>query len=378
MKKRYRVTLTAAEREQLSRMRRRGRASARALVHAGILLKADEGEGGPGWNDARIAEALDCGTATVERVRKRFVEEGLEAAFRPRPTTRTYLRKLDGKGEARLIALACSDPPEGHARWSLRLLADRLVALGMVDAISHETVRRTLKKNELTPWLRKGWCIPPKQDAAFVAHMEDVLEVYHRPYDARRPVVCMDETPKQLIGEVRPPQPGRRGRASRYDVEYVRNGTANVFLAFEPLAGRRHVRVTDTRTRRDWARFMQELLDGPYAQAERVVLVMDQLNTHSIASFYEAFEPGEARRLAERLEIHDTPKHGSWLNMAEIELSALGRQCLDRRIPEKTRMEEQVHAWTKKRNSTRTRVNWRFTTQDARIRLRTLYPSIQP
>jgi len=229
----------------------------------------------------------------------------------------------------------------------------------------------------LKPWLRKGWCLPPKQDAEFVACMEDVLEVYHRPYDPKRPVVCMDETNKQLIGEVRPPQPHRPGRASHYDVEYVRNGTANVFLAFEPLAGKREVRVADTRKRRDWACFMQELLDGPYAQAERVVLVMDQLNTHSVASFYEAFEPREARRLAERLEIHYTPKHGSWLNMAEIELSALGRQCLDRRIPEKKMMEKQVRAWAKQRNTARTRVKWRFTTKDARIRLQKLYPSIE-
>jgi hypothetical protein len=230
----------------------------------------------------------------------------------------------------------------------------------------------------LKPWLRKGWCIPPKQDAEFVAHMEDVLEVYHRPYDAKRPVICMDETNKQLIGEVRPSQAGRRGRIPRYDVEYTRNGTANVFLAFEPLAGQRQVRVTDTRKRRDWAQFMKGLLDGPYARVSSVVLVMDQLNTHSVASFYEAFEPEEARRLSARLDIHYTPKHGSWLNMAEIELSALSRQCLDRRISEKKMMEKQVRAWTNQRNKTKTRVNWRFTTKNARIRLCKLYPSIEP
>lgn len=208
--------------------------------------------------------------------------------------------------------------------------------------------------------------------------MEDVLEVYHRPYDANRPVICMDETNKQLIAEVRPAQGCRHGRVACYDVEYTRHGTANVFLASEPLAGKRQVRVTDTRKRRDWAQFMKEVLDGPYARASSVVLVMDQLNTHSTASFYEAFSPDEARRLAAKLEIHYTPKHGSWLNMAEIELSALGRQCLDRRIPEKKMMEKQVRAWTNKRNKTGTRVNWRFTTKDARIRLRKLYPSIEP
>ncbi len=207
--------------------------------------------------------------------------------------------------------------------------------------------------------------------------MEDVLEVYHRPYDANRPVICMDETNKQLIAEVRPAQGCRRGHGARFDVEYTRHGTANVFLASEPLAGKRQVRVTDTRKRRDWAQFMKEVLDGPYARATSVVLVMDQLNTHSPASFYEAFSPAEARRLAAKLEIHYTPKHGSWLNMAEIELSALGRQCLDRRIPEKKMMEKQVRAWTNKRNKTGTRVNWRFTTKDARIRLTKLYPSIE-
>lgn len=205
--------------------------------------------------------------------------------------------------------------------------------------------------------------------------MEDVLDVYHRPYDANRPVICMDETNKQLIGEVRSGQGCRRGCGARYDVEYTRHGTANVFMACEPLAGKRQVQVTDTRKRRDWAQFMKEVLDGPYARAARVVLVMDQLNTHSVASFYAAFEPREARRLAERLEIHYTPKHGSWLNIAEIELSALSRQCLDRRIPEKKTLEKQVRTWTQKRNRTKTRVNWRFKTKDARIKLRKLYPS---
>ena len=206
--------------------------------------------------------------------------------------------------------------------------------------------------------------------------MEDVLDVYHRPYDAQRPVICMDETNKQLIGELRPPQSGRCGRVLRYDVEYVRNGTANVFLAFEPLAGKRQVRVTDTRKRCDWAQFMKALLDGPYARVSSVVLVMDQLNTHSTASFYEAFEPDEARRLAARLDIHYTPKHGSWLNMAEIELSALSTQCLDRRIPDQQTLQNEIAAWEKDRNNRQIRINWHFTTEDARIKLRRLYPNL--
>jgi DDE superfamily endonuclease len=208
--------------------------------------------------------------------------------------------------------------------------------------------------------------------------MEDVLDVYHRPVDAECPVVCLDEANKQLIGEVREPLRTQKGRAERYDSEYVRNGTANVFLAFEPLAGRREVRVTDTRKRQDWARFVRDLLVGRYAAAQRVVLVMDQLNTHTTGSLYETFAPEEARRLAEKLEIHYTPKHGSWLNMAEIELSALTRQCLDRRISDKKTMKKQVHAWAHRRNKAGAKVDWRFTTEDARIRLKKLYPSLKP
>jgi len=227
----------------------------------------------------------------------------------------------------------------------------------------------------LKPWLKKGWCIPPQQDAAFVACLEDVLAVYHRPLDGRRPVVCMDETNRQLIGEVRPPKSARPGRAARYDGEYVRRGTANLFLAFEPLAGWREVAVTERRTRTDWAEFMRALLDGRYRDAEQVVLVMDQLNTHGVASFYEAFAPAEARRLAERLEIHHTPKHGSWLNMAEIELSVLERQCLNRRIADAETLGRETAAWSRRRNEAGARIDWRLTTDQARIKLKKLYPS---
>jgi hypothetical protein len=220
------------------------------------------------------------------------------------------------------------------------------------------------------------WCIPPDADCAFVAAMEDVLDVYHRPRDPRRPVVCMDETSKQLIGEIRAPVPARPGVPARYDCEYVRNGTANVFVAFEPLAGWRHVAVTDARTRREWAWFIKGLVDGRYKDAERVVLIMDNLNTHAIPSLYEAFEPEEARRLRDRLEIHYTPKHGSWLNMAEIELSVLDRQCLDARIDDQPALVREVAAWEAPRNDAKAGARWQFTTADARVKLRRLYPSI--
>jgi hypothetical protein len=208
--------------------------------------------------------------------------------------------------------------------------------------------------------------------------MEDVLDVYARPYDPQRPLVCMDETPKQLVAESRLAVPAAPGRVARHDYEYVRNGVANVFLFYEPLAGRRQVKVTERRTRIEWAEGVRELVDHVHPQAEKIVLVMDQLNTHSPASLYEAFAPAEAKRIADKLEIHHTPKHGSWLNMAEIELAALGRQCLDRYIPEIEQLRHHVAAWETERNGRKAKVAWRFTTTNARIKLRRLYPMIDP
>ena len=206
--------------------------------------------------------------------------------------------------------------------------------------------------------------------------MEDVLEVYARPYDPDLPVVCMDESSKQLVGEVTAPVPARPGHPALVDDEYVRNGVAEIFLEVEPLAGRRHVEVTETRTRLDWAAFAKGMLVERYPGARRVVLVMDNLNTHGTASLYEAFPPEEARRLAERLEIHYTPKHGSWLNVAEIELSVLKRQCLDKRIALLGAMRSEVSSWEGDRNNSQTPVNWQFTTSDARTKLLRLYPKL--
>ena len=219
--------------------------------------------------------------------------------------------------------------------------------------------------------------IPPEANADFVCAMEDVLEVYQRPYDAERPVVCLDETSKQLIGETRTPVPAEPGRVRRIDYEYERKGTANLFMAFEPLAGRRWVDVMERRTAVDFAEVIRRLVDERYPRAKKIVLVMDNLNTHKAASLYEAFAPEEARRLAERLEIHYTPKHGSWLDMAETELSVLARQCLNRRIATLATLLREIRAWEKQRNGAKCKIDWRFTTKDARIKLKRLYPSIQ-
>jgi hypothetical protein len=221
------------------------------------------------------------------------------------------------------------------------------------------------------------WVIPPEHSGEFVAHMEDVLEVYHTPYDPQVPMVCMDEQPVQLIKETRKPLPAEEGQPERYDYEYERNGTANIFLFTEPLRGRRLVRVRERKTALDWATEIQELLDVQYPEAARLRLVCDNLNTHGIGSLYEAFPPEQARRLASRLEIHHTPKQGSWLNIAEIELSALTLQCLDRRIPDRETLTEETHQWEQRRNETHKGVDWQFSTQDARIKLKRLYPQIQ-
>jgi hypothetical protein len=207
--------------------------------------------------------------------------------------------------------------------------------------------------------------------------MEDTLEVYKRPYDARYPLVCMDESSKQHVKEVRQPWAAEPGKPVRYDTEYERNGVSNVFLFFEPLQGRRYVEVTDTRTAVDWAHQVRKWVDERYPEAERITLVMDNLNTHAGASLYKAFEPHEARRLLGRLDIHYTPKHGSWLNMAEIELSILSRQCLDRRIPDQKSMKREIRAWQERRNACAKPMDWRFTTEDARVKLKKLYPTLK-
>jgi transposase len=370
MAKKYVITLTNNECEQLQKMISCGTAKVRSVNRARILLKANEG-----WQDKEINRALDVSIPTIERVRKQFVFEGFEASLRSRRPKRVYSRKLDGEQEARLVALVCSAPPEGFARWSLRLLADRIVQMKIIDSISHETIRQVLGENELKPWLREEWCIPAA-NSEFVYHMEDVLDVYKRPLDPKRPLVCFDESPEQLVSETRRPLPMKPGQSEKYDYEYRREGVANLFIFFAPLLNWRNVKVTDRRTKVDWAYCMRDLVDIYFPQAEKIIVVEDNLNTHSPACLYEVFAPAEAKRILDRLEFHFTPKHGSWLNMAEIELSVLNRQCLNRCIPSQTVLGSETEAWALQRNNKQATVDWQFTTDDARIKLKRLYPSI--
>ena len=226
----------------------------------------------------------------------------------------------------------------------------------------------------MKPWKVKGWVIPPKENAEFVAHMENVLDVYKRPYSKDFPVVCMDESPKQLIAETRTTDKMKDG-TKLIDFEYSRKGVCNIFIANEPLAGKRFVKITERKTKKDWAVFIKEIADN-YKEAKKITLVMDNLNTHKASSFYQAFSPEKAKQLWDRFEFVFTPKHGSWLNMAEIELNVLNGQCLNRRIDNIQTVKQEVEAWKKHRNNQNAKINWQFTTKNSRIKLKRLYPSI--
>jgi transposase len=370
MNVRHRVTLTPEEKQELEALVSGGSARVRHVKRAQVLLAAHARR-----TDEAIAKSVQVGTATVFRVKRRFVEGGVEHALyeKQRPGA---ARKLTGKQEALLVATACSGPPEGRSRWTLQLLADAMVRLTEHTGLSKETVRRRLEENELKPWQKRMWCIP-KVDAEYVARMEDVLELYAEAPDAARPVVCFDETPQQLIGEARTPVPMRPGAPRRYDYEYVRNGTANLFLHLDVHAGWRHVDATESRSAKDFAHQMRALVDVHYPDALVVRVVLDNLSTHTPGALYEAFPPEEARRVLRRLEFHYTPKHASWLNMVEIEIGILNRQCLERRIPDLKTLRREVARWQKRRNLERARIRWRFGLDAARQKLSKSYPLAQ-
>ncbi|TQF08579.1 IS630 family transposase, partial [Myxococcus llanfairpwllgwyngyllgogerychwyrndrobwllllantysiliogogogochensis] len=354
MNVRYLVTLAAEEKSELEALVSGGTGRVRHVKRAQILLAAHVGV-----TDEQIARSVRVSVSTVYRVKRRFVEGGVDHALHERQRPGAS-RKLTGKQEALLVATACSTPPKGRARWTLQLLADELVRLTEHEDLSRETVRRRLEENELKPWQQRMWCIP-KVDAEYVARMEDVLELYAEPPDAKRPVVCFDETPNQLIGEVRTPLPAMPGTPRRYDYEYQRNGTVNLFVLLDVHRAWRHVEVTDQRTAKDFALQMRALVDVHYPEAETIRVVLDNLSTHSPGALYEAFPPQEARRILKKLEFHFVPKHASWLNMVEIEISVLTRQCLDRRIGNKLTLKREVARWERMRNKEGARVRWRFT-----------------
>ena len=365
---RYIVTLNKDEWTTLTALIAGGKVAARKLKRAQILLAADARHG-----DEAIAEIVGVGTSTVYRTKRDFVEGNLELALeeKPRPGGQ---RKLSGKEEALLVATTCSAPPAGRARWTLELLAGEIVKLTEHGELSRETVRRRLAENELKPWRQDMWCVP-KVDGEYVARMENVLDLYAEMPDPARPVVCFDESPTQLIGETREPIPAKPGQLERYDYEYRRNGTANLFVFLDVHRPWRHVKVTDRRAAVDFAACMRDLVDIHYPKAERIRVVLDNLSTHSMGALYEAFAPEEARRILSRLAFHYTPKHASWLNMVEIEIGVLKGQCLDRRIGDRERLEAEIAAWVQQRNEAGARIRWMFTTAVARKKMGKAYPA---
>ena len=432
-----RVRLSAPERRELQAIVD-GTGAAWRRRRAQILRMADEGRDGGKLRDVDIARGLGIGASTVERLRKRCVLEGLEAALRRREQENRRPKLLDGAKEAKLVALACSSPPEGCVRWTLKLLAGRRMEMEIVESISKETVRKTLKKGDQA--LAEAVLVHAPEPQRAVRG-GDGGGAGHIPAGCcrRREVwVGMDETSRQQTKETRLPCPVRPGQPEIVDYEYERNGTANLFLAFAPNENGRTVKVTDRRTARDGAQFIRELADDHFP-GKKIVRVMDHRNTHSPASLYEslygnygavpilaarakyrrrrdrfesnltdvewaclipmyspatsqipesgplnsfrtgseAFAPREAMRVRKRFEFRYTPKHGSWLNMAEIEIGALSRQCLRRRIPDRATMLRETAAWVKRRNAAGGTVDWRFTTADARVKLKSLYPAIQ-
>jgi transposase len=369
MNVRYRVELSQAERSELTALLSGGKHSARKLKRAQILLAAAAGA-----SDEAIAANVGVGESTVYRTKRRFVLGNLEAALseEPRPGAS---RKLSGKDEALLIATACSSPPAGRARWTLELLADELVRLTVHASVSRETVRRRLAENDLKPWRKDMWCIP-QVDGEYVARMEDVLDLYAEAPDPKRPVVCFDESPTQLIGDVRLPIPAEPGQLKRYDCEYKRNGTANLFIFLDVHRPWRKVKVTDNRAAVDFATCMRELTDVHFPKAERIRVVLDNLSTHSAGALYQAFPACEARRVLRRLEFHFVPKHASWLNMVEIEIGVLRSQCLDRRIATQQELKSEIAVWERQRNAAKARIKWMFTTDKARAKMGRAYPQL--
>ena len=383
--------LTDAEIKKLKEIIHKGaKETARTIMHAHILLLSNDSE----LNDRKmtnteLAEFFEISPATVNQVRKTYSEQGIEAALRRKTRISPPLAsKITGDFEAHVLAMAVGPPPKGRARWTLRLLSEHAMEKKYIVKISYVAIGDMLNTNQVKPHLSTYWCTPKEHDAEFVLHMEDVLNVYSLPYNPDIPVICMDEKQKQLLDEVYPrvdAKPAvvgpddeilKKGKPKRIDSEYERIGTSCIFIFTEPLRGWRRVVARESRKKDDYAVLMRELREVYFPKANKIRMVSDNLNIHSKATFYEAFPAKVAFELAQVFEFHHTPKHGSWLNIAESELAALSTQCLgDFRIKSIEELSELINAWESDRNYRQIGVNWQFTTEAARIKLKRLYPT---
>ena len=370
MNTRYLVTLTSEEESHLQSLLKKGKHSARKLIRAQILLLANEQQ----HTDSDICRRLQTSSSTVYRVKRGFVEEGLTFALEEakRSGQPKVLSALD---EAALVSIACSEPPKGQASWTLTLLADELVALTESKRVSLETIRQRLKANELKPWQKKMWCLG-KIDANYIAQMEEILTLYAQPSNPDEPVINFDEAMKQLVSHTRAPIPPKPGQSERIDYEYKRESVANIFMMYDQHRGWRKTKVTTTKKREDFAECMKELVDVHYPNAKQLHVVLDNLVTHTPGSLYKRYPAPEARRILDKITFHYTPKHASWLNMVEIEIGIMNRQCLNRRIAKWEELEQELMDWEDRRNEEQASIKWLFDVKQARKKLNRAYAKL--
>ena len=388
-KEKYKVELNEEEIEILREITRMGnKNSAKTILHANVLINTND-LNPTKRTDRELSEIFGISKTTVNAIRQTYALYGLETAInRKTRITAPHISKITGDFEAQVISMALSPAPKGKANWTLRLLAEHCMEKKYIVSISHTAIGEMLNTNEVKPHLSKYWCIPKDNDAHFVAHMEDILGIYQRPYNPKIPVICMDEKPIQLLDEIiervnaKPlrtdPDTGivRPGELEKIDYQYERCGVASIFVFCEPLAGWRYVTALNRRTKSDFAMMVKEISDTFYPNIDKAILIADNLNTHNISSFYEAFTPDIAYQLAQKFEFHYTPIHGSWLNIAECELSSLALQALgNRRVNSVDLLNEILHDWQIDRNLRQKGVNWQFTNDKARIKLKRLYPT---
>jgi len=379
----YEIELTPEERTLFKKLSKKAAGNTR--IRYLILIHADKKHAKKSQTYKDIANKVGVSEPTVIKTLKLFSEGGIKKVLEVKRSNLSDVSalKADGEFEARIIAKACSEPPKGYSRWTLDLLEEAAYMILQqhpefgFESIDRSTIGRVLKRNEVRPHLNEYWCIPPEADADFVAHMEDILDQYALPYDSKCPLWCMDEKPFQLLDHARNPIPMKPGDVAKIDSEYKREGTVSIFCFTKPHTGTIIPIVEETRTAVDWAEKVKHLVDVLEPKAEKIVLVMDNLNTHSISSLYKAFPPAEARRIAKRLDVHYTPKHGSWLDIAEIAINIMTRQCLGRRIPSIDILREELKAWETDHNQDAVPINWQFTNDKARIKLARLYPDIE-
>lgn len=370
MNKNYLIDLTADERLYLMEITSKGKASARKIKRANILLLADQKQ----HKVEQIVNLLGVSSSTIYRTKYNFVNEGIDSALEEGGRS-GQPRKLNANKEALLVSLACSKPPEGCCKWTLELLTDEFIYLTEGEVVSIETVRRRLKDNELKPWQKRMWCLSD-MNAEYVAQMESVLDIYAEPANEKKPIVNFDEAMKQLVSETKAVVPMKSGQTEKQDYEYKREGMANIYLFFDRHKGWRKAKVTVSKKAVDFAHCMKDLVDIHYPDADKIRVVMDNYNTHKAASLYKAFPAHEARRLLKKLEFNYTPKHASWLNMVEIEIGNMNQQCLDRRMGDRDFLISELEAWENRRNQKKASINWMFNVDAARTKLNRAYEKL--